>query len=137
MAPANGSRALAQRFWLLSRRILRHANQGVPRLEFMGEMSRLVLEFSGCDGLEVRLWGPELSFRWQAWSDGRTELENYPAPAGPEVACRFPRHPALKRICRQVACHRQPPVEAPCFTASTGAPAALHPRLADLQSGRR
>lgn len=108
---------LAQRFWLLSRRILRFANCGTPRLEFMREMSRLVLELSGCDGLELRLWGPEVSYRWHAWRDGRTEFENYPVPAGPEVACRFPRHRALERICRLVAAPETPPAGLPCFTA--------------------
>ena len=97
--------ALAQRFWLLSRSILRHANRGVPRVEFMREMSRLVLEFSQCDGIEVRLWGPEKTLRWQAWQDGRSELEMLPSPGTAESACRFPRHPVLERICRTVVGH--------------------------------
>jgi len=108
-------RDIARRFSLLSRRILRHANQGVPRLEFMREMSRLVLDFSGCDSLEVRLWGPEISYRWQAWRDGRDEIEHRPVPGDPETACHFPRHPVLEKICLQVSTGPVPEVLS-CFT---------------------
>ncbi|MFO7676731.1 MAG: ATP-binding protein [bacterium] len=100
---------IAQRFWLLSRRILRFANRGTPRLEFMREMSRLALDLSDCDGIETRLWGPETSFRWQAWQDGREDLELYPSPANAATACRLPRHPILERICQMVVEHTAPP----------------------------
>lgn len=114
---ARPAAALAQRFWLLSRRILRFANRGVPRLEFLREMSRLVLDFSQCDGIELRAWGPDVSLRWQAWRDERSDLEFYPCPAGPETTCRFPRHPALERVCRMVVEHRATG-GLPCFTAN-------------------
>ncbi|MBN2536843.1 PAS domain-containing sensor histidine kinase [candidate division WOR-3 bacterium] len=120
MAPSPGTgcqapTSSARRFWVLSSRILRLANSGAPRLRFMREMSRLVLESSDCDGLETRLWGPEVSFRWQAWRDGRNEFEKYPCPCSREDACLFPRHPVLERICRYVV-GREPPPGLPCFT---------------------
>jgi len=48
----------------LSRRILHWANLGTPRLRFLREVTRLLLEFSGCDLLQIRCFGPEFSYRW-------------------------------------------------------------------------
>ena len=81
----------------------------------MREMSRLVLELSGCDGIEIRLWGPETSLRWQAWQDGREDLEFYSSPADSTTACRFPQRPVLERICRMVVEHSSP-TDLPGFT---------------------
>lgn len=48
----------------LSRSILRCANLGAPRPWFLREASRLLTEYSGCDLLQIRCFGPELSYRW-------------------------------------------------------------------------
>lgn len=43
-----------QDFWDLSARILEFSNRGVLRVEFQEEVARMILDFSGCD--EVELW---------------------------------------------------------------------------------
>lgn len=50
----------------LSRRILRLANRGVGRVEFLREVSKLLIDFSCCDALELRLRDPSLHYRWEA-----------------------------------------------------------------------
>lgn len=132
---------IARRSWLLSRRILRFANRGTPRLEFMREMSRLVLELSDCDGIDIRLWGPDASFRWQAWRDGREDLELYPAPAAAVAACRFPRCPVLERISQMVIEHTAPPglpgftPNGSFWTVDAQVPAILEPDMPPIALG--
>ncbi|MFQ5821859.1 MAG: ATP-binding protein [Candidatus Heimdallarchaeota archaeon] len=46
---------LAEEFCALSRRILRYANQGYPRIEFLRKVSKMLLDFSGCDVVELRI----------------------------------------------------------------------------------
>ncbi len=48
-------RKLAEDFCALSRRILREANLGVPRNEFIWMVSNEFLNFSGCDEVEIRV----------------------------------------------------------------------------------
>jgi len=60
----------------LSRRIVNLANQAIPRVEFLKGLSDLLLQYSDCDGLEIRVHGqveyrarasarPERSFRFE------------------------------------------------------------------------
>lgn len=51
-------------FITLSRRILHWANLGAPRLQFLREVSRVLLDYAGCDLLQIRCFGAELSYRW-------------------------------------------------------------------------
>jgi two-component system NtrC family sensor kinase len=46
---------LAEDFRGLSNRILLYANRGLPRVDFMREVSRMLLDFCGCDAVELRL----------------------------------------------------------------------------------
>jgi len=63
-------------FIAVSRQIMHLASEGSPRIEFLREVSRLLLKFSGCDALDLRLRGnveyrtrasarPEYSFVFQ------------------------------------------------------------------------
>ncbi len=61
-------RRLTQNFSVLSRRILRYANRGVPRIEFLREVSKKLLEFTGCDAIELRLNDGDFHYRWKAVS---------------------------------------------------------------------
>ena len=65
---------LATDFCLLSRRILRYANLGTPRADFLREVSRMLLKFSHCDGIELRMRDGDLFYRWEA-TDGEGESE--------------------------------------------------------------
>jgi two-component system NtrC family sensor kinase len=49
----------------LSRHILSFANSGVPRYIFLKELSHILLDFSGCDVLEVRASDGTLCFCWR------------------------------------------------------------------------
>ncbi len=51
--------------WALARDILRVANLGLTRIEFMREISRRLLAFSGADAIEVRLKGDDLHYLWE------------------------------------------------------------------------
>ena len=44
-------------FHVLSHRVLHYANQGVLRIEFQQEVSKIIMDFSGCDAVE--LWVKE------------------------------------------------------------------------------
>lgn len=50
----------------LSEAILRYANRGVSRIDFMREVSKMLMEFSRCDAVELRLRDPELYYLWEA-----------------------------------------------------------------------
>ncbi|HVP36082.1 MAG TPA: GAF domain-containing protein, partial [Terriglobales bacterium] len=46
---------LAEDFYLLSNRILLYASRALPRLDFIREISDMLLDFSGCDQVEIRV----------------------------------------------------------------------------------
>lgn len=54
----------------LSRQILRLANAGTPRIRFLREVSKGLLEHAGCEGLEIWLSDVALDYRWIAHADG-------------------------------------------------------------------
>lgn len=56
---------LAEKFCALSRRILRYANRGTPRVEFLREISEMLLDFSGCDCLELHMKDGNFCYRWE------------------------------------------------------------------------
>jgi signal transduction histidine kinase len=84
------------------RRLIRVANQGQLRASFLREVSRLLIESSNCDELELRATDRELRYRWCAGADspGRLEIvefvngdDNRPLPCLPgdsdlEALCR-------------------------------------------------
>ena len=46
---------LVEDFRTLSHRILHYANRGVPAIDFLREVSKMLMDFSGCDAVELRL----------------------------------------------------------------------------------
>jgi signal transduction histidine kinase len=50
----------------VARRILRYANRGLPRVDFLRRVSKVLMDFSGCDAVELRLRDPELHYSWEA-----------------------------------------------------------------------
>ena len=50
----------------LLRAILRSADSGLPRVEFLGAIAGTLLEFSGCDAVEVRVKNNDQCFRCEA-----------------------------------------------------------------------
>jgi two-component system NtrC family sensor kinase len=59
-------RRQAQDLATLSQAILRHANRGLSRIDFMREVSKMLMEFSQCDAVELRLRDPDLYYLWEA-----------------------------------------------------------------------
>ncbi len=49
----------------VSQRILRFANRGTTRIEFLNEISRILLEFSESDAIELRLRDPDFGYHWR------------------------------------------------------------------------
>ncbi len=62
--PMNDNLNVPLDFIAISRSILHWANLGTPRLQFLTEVSRLLIEFSGSDLLQIRCLGTNLSYRW-------------------------------------------------------------------------
>jgi hypothetical protein len=52
-------------FYVLARRILQLANSGLPRLEFLREASKLLIELIGCDAVEARFQDGILHYGWE------------------------------------------------------------------------
>ncbi len=50
----------------LARRILRLGGRGPGRIDFLRAVSKMILDVSGCDALELRLTDPDLDYRWEA-----------------------------------------------------------------------
>ncbi len=102
--------------WALSRSIRRCANRGLPRVDFLQQVSRLILAFSRCDSLELRVWGSEISYRW--WTDMDTHtpgnFELLP-PGDAESISSFPGDPALETVVDSVL-KNPDQVETPGFT---------------------
>ena len=71
-------------FCSLSMRILRLANRGVSKREFVGGTLQLLARFSGCDALRLRIEEKGGGTAWRAWLDGEdrfhVEPDDGPAP---------------------------------------------------------
>ena len=91
----------------LARRILRHATRGLPRMDFLREASKMLLEFSACDALELRLKDSHVEYR--------CEGSKRPKPAfrfailrdrgkkSRRVAAAEPHQgPTLERVCQEI-----------------------------------
>ena len=69
----NNSTSRADEYAVVSQSILRCANRGATRIEFLTSVSGMLLEFSECDALELWLQDSDVRYRW--------ELTVRPAPA--------------------------------------------------------
>ncbi|MCX7021759.1 MAG: ATP-binding protein [bacterium] len=111
---------LAADFCFITRRILRFANLGTPRLEFLREMSRMLLEFSHCDAVELRMRDGDLHYRWVA-TDGKGE-NYFCQKLSPVLKCGDRTVPCvddgswIEKLCGAVMCrHVDPTLE--CISA--------------------
>ncbi len=59
-------RKLLTEFCALSMKILRLANRGVSRIEFLREVSKMLIHFSGCDALVIRKKDRDYNYYWEA-----------------------------------------------------------------------
>jgi two-component system NtrC family sensor kinase len=109
----------AQDSVLLSRTILHSANRGLPRMDFLLDVSDVLLEFSGCDAVEVRLSDGDLHYRWEASRrpDNAVafELARWTIDQHGAVIPVSDDPSGLEQICRCVAC-RELDASLPFFT---------------------
>lgn len=135
---------LATDFSILSRRILRYANLGTPRADFLREVSRMLLEFSHCDGVELRMRDGDLHYRWGV-TDG--EGENFTCERlSPVLRCSGRTVPCVdddslvEKLCGAVMCrHVDPALD--CISpggsfwiGSTDRPLSCPPVFSELAS---
>jgi len=94
----------------LSRTILRCANRGLPRNEFLLEISAVLLDSSGCDALEVRLNDGDVQFRWEVTRRPEHsvcyELVQWTLGSDGRVIPAAQDGSDLERLCSDVACRR-------------------------------
>ena len=103
----------------LSQAILHCANRGLPRADFLREVSELLLDFSGCDAVEVRLNDGDLHYRWAAArrpeKTVRFDLARWSRTESGRVIPVSEENTDFERLCKDVALQRFNP-EASFFT---------------------
>jgi two-component system NtrC family sensor kinase len=91
----------------LSQAILRCANRHLGKLEFLREVSKVLMEYCACDAIEVRLSDRDLHYRWEATRRPRagSRFERVQWSVGPDgqVIPAEPTDSDLERLCRCVA----------------------------------
>jgi len=97
---------LGEDFRALSHKILHYANRGLPRADFAREVSRMLIDFSGCDVVELRLKRHERYFLCQTTKDGEPHFTCDQRPctkAGEDkmIACSDEDSP-LEDLCRDI-----------------------------------
>ena len=109
----------SQDFSALSRKILKLANRGAPRIEFQREVSRMLIRFSGCDAVELRITDGKLHYRWEARMEPneRFQFEKLPYiqdEKGLALPC-LPDGSSLEQTCR-ILVGGSFDSSSPCFT---------------------
>jgi two-component system NtrC family sensor kinase len=66
---------LGEDFRALSHKILHYANRGLPRTDFAREVSKMLIDFSGCDVVELRLKRHERYFLCETARDGEPSFK--------------------------------------------------------------
>ena len=103
----------------LSRAISDCAGRGLPRIRFLQEVSALLLDFSGCDAIEVRLHDGDLHYRWEAARRPhhavRFERVRWTVTEDGAVIPALDDNSDLEQLCRDVARQRTDSTQ-PFFT---------------------
>ena len=97
---------LGEDFRALSHKILYYANRGLPRTDFAREVSNMLIDFSGCDVVELRLKRHERYFLCRTTKDGEPHFTCDQRPctkAGEDkmIACSDEDSP-LENLCRDI-----------------------------------
>ncbi len=107
----------SQDFSALSRKILKLANRGAPRIQFLRELSRMLIQFSGCDAVELRITDGKLNYRWEARDDGKSSFEILPSTTSEDgniIPC-FSSNSGAEKLCRIIVSGKPDP-SLPFFT---------------------
>lgn len=97
---------LGEDFRALSHKILYYANRGLPRTDFAREVSKMLIDFSGCDVIELRLKRQEKYFLCETGRDGESHFKCEQKPCtkagdGKMIACSD-EDSALENLCRAI-----------------------------------
>ncbi|MCP4591347.1 MAG: hypothetical protein GY842_11410 [bacterium] len=91
----------------LSREILHWANRGLSRTDFLREVSKVLMDFTGSDAVEIRLSDGDLHYRWEATrrpkNASRFELVRWTLDDDRTVIPASQGNTDLERLCRDVA----------------------------------
>lgn len=91
----------------LSRKILGCANRNLSRSDFLREISKVLIDFSECDAIEIRLWQDNIHYRWMAScrpeQTARLELVRWLTDESGRVIPVLSEDSDLERLCRSVA----------------------------------
>jgi two-component system, NtrC family, sensor kinase len=105
----------------LSKAILRCASRGLSRADFLSEISRVLMDSSGCDAVEVRLSSGELHYRWEALRrpepGTRLEMVRWRRDPDGRVIPATQENTDLERLCADVARQHFDPSR-PFFTSN-------------------
>jgi hypothetical protein len=99
--------------FVLSRRLLHSANRELSRIDFLRQVSKVIIELAGCDEMELRLNEGNLSFGWKFRLHPReiSAFEILPGvqnPDGKTIPCSH-ADALLERLCRDVLSGRADP----------------------------
>jgi two-component system NtrC family sensor kinase len=112
-------RNLVEDFRTLSNRIFLYANRGLPRIDFMREVSKMLLDLSGCDAVELRLNRRDKCYRSEAMRHSKRPFRFEIMPCaqnkeGQVIPCSQDDS-GLERLCRDIVSKRFDP-SLPFFT---------------------
>lgn len=99
-------RKMAEDFRVVSRKTLRYANRGLPLIDFLREISKMLIEFSQCDEIEMRFKEREKYYRCRAKRppEFSFHLENMPSVQNEEgkgIPCSADES-GIERLCRTI-----------------------------------
>ncbi|MFH1419935.1 MAG: ATP-binding protein [Planctomycetota bacterium] len=107
VAPSRRSAIRLEDSVRLSREILHCANRGLLRVEFLREVSKMLIDSADCDAIEVRLNDGDLHYRWEATrhpeSGARFDLVRWTVCDDGRVIPASQEDSDLERLCRNVA----------------------------------
>lgn len=107
----------------LLRAILRSADSGLPRGDFLGGIAGTLLEFSGCDAVEIRVRNNDQCFRCEATDRAvqrvAVQMTRCKERDGNPLLAESRQNNAIDAICRLVVEKRTPSSSA-CFTRGGG-----------------
>jgi two-component system NtrC family sensor kinase len=112
-------RNFAEDFRFLSQGILDYASRGLPRIDFVREVSKMLIDFSGCDAVEMRLKRREKYYRCEVIRDTKPSFrfEHLPCmqtPDGRMIPC-LKDDSGIEKLCRDIILGRFDP-SFPFFT---------------------
>lgn len=114
-------RKLSKNFSELSRRILHYANRGTPRIEFLREITKMLMEFSGCDSIELRLKHNELYYHWIATccpeDSFHYETMSFAQDEKGRIIPCAKDNSNLEQLCKDIYCGLAN-LSLPCFTSN-------------------